>query len=141
MLYSTAVSDGEDKLMDVCYCYHQKGYSPDSSEKLVPILCHKLQGFSVLYKLPAFQSHITVGYLVHGVLLCQVHLDTVLRFHMAFMHPHNHNTSLEFPPCSLSAPREMKDYVSLASRLALHIAALPSVQPHSLQMQSFLFCL
>ena len=66
-----------------------------------------------------FLLHI-VTHLVHVVLQCQVHLDTVLRFHMALMHPHNHNTSLEFPPCSLFAPEEMRDCVSSASRLVHH---------------------
>jgi len=48
--------------MDFCCIYHQKGHFPDSSEKLVPILCHKGQKFIVLYKLLAFQTHITVKY-------------------------------------------------------------------------------
>ena len=61
-----------------------------------------------------FLLHI-VTHLVHGVLQCQVHLDTVLRFHMALMHPHD--------------------------VFMLHIAAPPSVPPHSPRKRFFLFCL
>lgn len=60
IVYSTAVSDVNDKLMDFCCFYHQKGHFLETSEKLVPILCHIGQKFSVLYKFLAFIAHIAV---------------------------------------------------------------------------------
>ncbi len=82
-MYSTAVSDVDDKLMDFCCFYHLACHFLDdnyiravflvctyppfrdfsyTSEKLVPILCHRGQKFDVLYELSTYQSRITVKY-------------------------------------------------------------------------------
>lgn len=60
IVYSTAVSDVNDKLMDFCCLMYFSRHSLKTSEKLVPILCHKGQKFSVLYKFSAFIVHVAV---------------------------------------------------------------------------------
>ena len=65
MLYSTVVSDVDDKYMDFCCFYHQKAifrHFLETSEKLVPILCHRGQKFSVSYKHQVFLAHAVVRY-------------------------------------------------------------------------------
>lgn len=62
IVYSTAVSDVNDKFMDFyCFILFFRHFLI-ISEKDVPILCHRGQKFGVLYKLSAFAVHIAVKY-------------------------------------------------------------------------------
>ena len=59
IVYSTAVSDVNDKLMDFVV-FPVFRHFLITSEKVVPILCHRGQKFSILYKYLAFVVHVAV---------------------------------------------------------------------------------
>ena len=59
-MYSTAVSDVNDKLTDLRCFLLFSAISMILLKKVVPILCHRGQKFSILYKYLAFTVHIAV---------------------------------------------------------------------------------